>query len=649
MDKKSKPEVMDFTKPEVMDFTKLKERYDDCRRASSGWRKKARDWYAMDAGKQWTDEDISEMEEQDRPIITFNRGAPQIDAICGLEVNNRHETTYQPRTIGSVKINEKLTAAGRWVRDQCNAEDEESQVFRDGLICGLGVTETYMDYDTNPQGEVIISRVDPSELYWTNKARKTNLTDAREIFRVRNIDKSEAQKLWPKADEGELNATWSQPDRLQGPSHEITPVGDYGKEGTLPSDTTKRDVTIVEAQWFERRDVYYITDPFTGENKTTEADEFKVLQERVEALQEVDPEQQPLDFVKQQRKTYKRAFMGTNKFLEKGDCPDKNSFTYKFFTVKIDRNTGEPYGLWKIMEDPQKWANKWLAQTMYILNANPKGGVFAEEDAVENWKQFESSYADPATVTKVASGALTSGKIQPKVAPQLPTAMPQLLEFAVTSLPQVTGVSLDAIGLADRNQPGVLEHMRKQSMMTILASVFANLRKYRKDQGRLLLHFIKEYIADGRLIRIGDGIGAKYEQLIREDSSEEYDVVVDESPTSPNQKDQTWLIISQMLPMVSKMPVPPEFWLKIIEYSPLPSSLSDELVKILTQAIQSQPTKPVPFKPTVSIDRLLELGGLTTEERRQLLAKIGIMDPAQQPQQPQGQPGMPGQGMPPMQ
>ena len=104
--------------------------------------------------------------------------------------------------------------------------------------------------------------------------------------------------------------------------------------------------------------------------------------------------------------------------------------------------------------------------------------------------------------------------------------------------------------------------------------------------------------------------------------------------------------------MVSKMPVPPEFWLKIIEFSPLPSSLSDELVKILTQAIQSQPTKPVPFRPTVSIDRMLENAGLTTEERRQLLAKIGIMDPAQQPQQqqqPQGQPGMPGQGMPPMQ
>ena len=623
-------------------FDKLKELYLDCRRAQVGWRQKARDWHAMDAGKQWTDEDQQVMEDQQRPIVVFNRMSPQLDAVCGLEVNNRHETVYQPRTMGSVKRNEVLTSAGRYIRENCDAEDEQSQMFRDALICGLGATETYMDYDNNPQGEVMISRVDAAnELYWDHKGRKPNLSDIRYLFRTRRIHKDEAKYLFPKVDEDSIDASWSQPDRLQGPSHELTPVGDYGKEGTLPYDSTKREVVVVEAQWYERREVYYITDPFTQQNKTIEADEFKILQERTEEMG------LQLDYVPQKRKVYKRAFLGKHGFIDdkrgRGDCPCKDSFSYKFFTVKIDRNTGEPYGLVKVMEDPQKWANKWLAQTMYILNANPKGGYFVEEDAFENRAAFEASVTDPGELTMVSRGALAAGKIQTKESPQLPSTMPSLLEFAVTSLPQVTGISLDAVGLADRNQPGVLEHMRKQSMMTILAGTFANLRKYRKEQGRLELHFIREFISDGRLIKTGDGRLAKYVPLIRDKDTEEYEVVVDESPTSPNQKDQTWVIISQMLPLLTKLPTPPELWMKIIQYSPLPSSLSDDIIEILTNAMQTAAQKPVPFKPTVSVDRMLEHGGLGPNERNQLLKKIGII-PEQEAQQ-QMPPGMPPQGM----
>ena len=56
---------------------------------------------------------------------------------------------------------EMLTAAGDWVRDQCQAEDEESDAFRDVLTAGMGWTDTLMDYDENPDGDVIIERRDP--------------------------------------------------------------------------------------------------------------------------------------------------------------------------------------------------------------------------------------------------------------------------------------------------------------------------------------------------------------------------------------------------------------------------------------------------------------------------------------------------------
>jgi hypothetical protein len=46
-------------------------------------------------------------------------------------------------------------------------------------------------------------------------------------------------------------------------------------------------------------------------------------------------------------------------------------------------------GLIKVMRDPQMWANKWLSQTLHILNTTAKGGIVAEEDAFADMTEAE--------------------------------------------------------------------------------------------------------------------------------------------------------------------------------------------------------------------------------------------------------------------
>jgi hypothetical protein len=121
-----------------------------------------------------------------------------IDAICGAQVNNRQEMKFLPRSSDDGGKSEIVAGVVRWVRDQCDAEDEESEAFRDVVICGMGWTETRMCYDYDPEGRIIQERVDPFEMGWDRAARKRNLADAGHVWRVQQLPLDYVQNKWPE-------------------------------------------------------------------------------------------------------------------------------------------------------------------------------------------------------------------------------------------------------------------------------------------------------------------------------------------------------------------------------------------------------------------------------------------------------------------
>jgi hypothetical protein len=108
--------------------------------------------------------------------------------------------------------------------------------------------------------------------------------------------------------------------------------------------------------------------------------------------------------------------------------------------------------------------------------------------------------------------------------------------------------------------------------MTVLAALFDSLRRYRKRQGRIMLYFIQNYISDGRLIRIVGEEGAQYVPLIHQPGVTEYDVVVDDDPTSTNQKEKVWATLMQMMPFLGDKLEASDLAI-LFEYSPLPQSV----------------------------------------------------------------------------
>src|SRR5690606_11933766 len=198
---------------------------------------------------------------------------------------------------------------------------------------------------------------------------------------------------------------------------------------------------------------------------------------------------------------------------------------------------------------------------------------------------------------------------------QFPAGFFTLFQESKEAINDVTGLSMEFLGTREVDQAGVLEYQRRQSSLNLLASLFNSLRRYRKRQGRVMLYLIQEHLADGRLVRIVGDDMRQYVPLTRADvANREYDIIVDDSPSSPNEKDRTWQILMQMLPMVRDM-ITPDIALELLSMSPLPASLVEKIrQKAMEAQQQPQPPSPEEMKAQLEMQKgQMELEGKQLE------------------------------------
>lgn len=568
-------------------YARIRRMVIDSHRERGTWRQEAKRAFDFVAGWQWSEDDKRILEEQKRPPVVFNRTAPIIKAVCGLEVNNRQSVVFLPRKMGDTGRNEVYTSAAKWMRDECDAADEESEAFRDTTICGEGWVENRMEYDGEPEGKFIEERIDPLEMGVNKGACKANYSDARMMYRVRDLEAYDAKEMFPNMELGAINAKWLD-------NSDITPVdGGDGYKRDYP-DETRESLTagaaqltkcrVVQVQWWERSKLYMVAQEGQPLQNLSEAD-FGTFQERANAAGI------KFDHVSIPQKVYYEAFLGATGFLPTEDGETKRQlkmpmFQWRVITGERDRTKRCFYGLLRDMFDPQMWANKWLSQTMQIMNSNAKGGIIAETDAFVNQRKAEENWSDPTKIIWVKPGSLTKQKIKDRNPPPLPQGLGDLMTFALSSLRDTTGVNLELLGQADREQAASLEMQRRESAMTILATLFDSLRRFRKNQGRAMLHFI-EMLPENTLVRVVEKGLVKYIPLVKDTETVKYDVIVDEAPSSPNQKQAVWAMVMQLLQ--SGMQFSPETVIHLLKYSPLPESVVAEIEQAMGMAEDMAP------------------------------------------------------------
>lgn len=548
--------------------------------ASSVWRVQATSDFGFVAGEQLSTEDKAMLDAQQRPHIVFNRVQTILKAVAGMQINGRSEIKFLPRNNEDTEVNEILTAASKWMADGCDAEDEQSAAFQDCCVCGMGWTESRFTYDDEPEGMYVEESVDPREMGWDRTARKKNLTDARREYRIRKMPLSDAMQMFPGKKRYQLDAEWARGFDVDRADKSIEQKRIRDGEDSYTEHDDKNEVTLVCFEWWEREPYWRIVDEASNTLMDVTHEEYAKLKERFAALG------MKLDGVRMTRKKYYRAWLG-NEYLGGGPAPCGQRFSWACITGEYDKQKRMFYGLVRVMRDPQMWANKFMSQIMQIMNSTAKGGIMAEMSAFEDQEEAEETYAMPESITWMADGALsgTKPKIMPKPGQGDASAYVNLLQLAISSIKDVTGINLELLGQQDQNQPGILEHMRKQAGMTVLATQFDSFRKFLKIVGDKRLHFIQTRMSDGRLIRV---VGDEYTRavpLAKEKTTGRYDTIVDDAPTSPNQKEANWAIMQPMLAVFKEQLMGnPQVLIMVLRYSPLPSALVEAIAKVINQA-----------------------------------------------------------------
>lgn len=594
------PEDEDVMDPHSETMTRLTEWAKRLDGHWGDWVKETRESFRFTAGDQYEDTTERELKDGGKIPVTFNRVGPIIDAVVGAEIQGRQQTQYFPRETGDARINEILTQGAEWIRDLTDADGEETDQRRDAFICGIGWVSTEMDYEIDPDGRILMSREDPTEVLVDPDATKACVTDKRYLRHRKQISKDAFEDLY-----GDIDGVFD-PSDGDIATHNSDPRDAYETD-----DREKRDmVTVDHWQWYETETV--IMAPSQDGAKLVEysPEDFEKLEAAgAESGYKIEGQR------RRRRKYYAATVTGKIWLVEPKPIP-MNKFTYCATTGKRDNEKGVWYGLVRPMKDPQKWANAFFSMLLHMVRTNAKGGIMAEEGALGDRKRFEESFAKSDEITVVADGAISQKRVMPKPQPQYPAGIDRLMEQAIVAIRETSGISPEMLGMADREQAGVLEAQRKQTAYGLLSTFFEGFRRYRKEQGELLLDFMP-LLGPDTLVRVtlstdelknmqeqsvqqAQQMGApveagptpemeqqKYVKLAMALDSRKYDVVVDESPAGPNQRERTWLMFMQLLPAVGDR-MSPEMWAEALKYSPLPDSFSSKMREMIMSMGQDE-------------------------------------------------------------
>jgi hypothetical protein len=582
------------------------------------WQTLARTDFDFRDGDQWSTEEKQILEEELRPVLTFNLTKSSVDLIMGMNEDNRIKFRASPTEPQDGFLAEVLNDVTDFISESKEFEDEEDSALESAAICGRGFVAIDFVPDPKRFGEIEMTEVEVSvhEVHFDPAARRKDLGDASYICWDRWLPISEFNMRFPHI-KGKrltdiiamgrqfgLDTVWNaeQPQSSFDIPFDISADdSDYDKPLDFNFyDKSKEMVRVIHMEYWDTFTRYFVFNP--------EANVFEEAPEKptpeVMAMFEQEFGQPMVIETLMDKKVKWLQFIGSA-ILYDGDSPlpyPGFSLVPVFAYSDVSKRTMNHFGLVRLMRDPQKEINKRWSQALNMLNQQVQPGIYAETDAFVDASQAQQSMKEAGAITWTNAGAITGGKIKERTVPTFPNAPMQMEQFSQDIMKKITGINPDLLGQdRGRQEPGVVVRLRQQQGITLLKPLFSAFNRMKKELFKRQLAIIMAYMPDEQVLRIL-GSTERYQidkesgiivdqvsQLqaeFRDVRNLEYNIKSEEATGNMSKR---MMELTALLEMQKQgLPVPPT---QIIEKMEIPASEKQRWIEFIQQTQEQQAQK----------------------------------------------------------
>lgn len=496
-----------------------KELFIDAVNRDREWQGEARQDFNFRDGDQWSSEERAILEEELRPILTFNLTKSSIDLIMGMSEDNKVIFRAVPVDPTDGFLAEVLNDVADWVRDTNDFDDEETATLESAAICGRGYTGIDFVPDPKRFGEIIMQEITipVSEIHYDPASRRPGWDDASYFCWDRWLTREDFLMRFPKVSHNKVNqlieggngdldiaaADGNEPSTLFDAEYSTDDDSDYDTPLDFQFyDKTKNMVRVIHMEYWEMFERKFMFNPESG--KFEELPEGANLKDLKEAFSAEFGEEATVETLRDKRVKWLQ-FTGDEILYD-----DISPLPYPGFSVvpmfafrDVSQRTMNHFGMVRLMRDPQKEINKRWSQALNLLNQQVQPGVYAETDSFVDDRQAVQSLKEAGSVTWVNSGALQGGRIKERTVPNFPNAPMQMEQFSQDIMKKITGINPDLLGQdRGRQEPGVVVRLRQQQGITLLKPLFKSFNNMKKQLFKRQLAIVMAYMPDEQVLRI---------------------------------------------------------------------------------------------------------------------------------------------------
>lgn len=458
---------------------------------------------------QWDPADVAYLREQSRPVLSFNIVKPKIETMMGMYADAQRRPVVSASSAKQKLLADVIEIVKEQVLQDARYERKAARQFRTGVISGESALQVEVVPSSKGRGwiQVNLHRVMPFELHWDPASIEPDRSDARHVFWDRWMSKGDFVREYPEH-APEFDALVKQGGgKNYDVDAELGEIGlepgdlrdDYRSDNTSHyyADRRKNQIRVIRYEYKEWKPAWFVTDEMTGQRREIDEEQANNVEMAASMGLPVSVEKTEVEIVRV------CEFIGSTMLAEYDEAGPFDGFSVVPFTYMIDEETGTAYGFVRNLFDPQQELNKSKSLEIEYIAQATAPGTTAEVGAIPDEDQFRAESRRAGGVALVAKGALTEGRVQPRVPPTPSPAVMARAAGAVDMLTEISGLpSASMISPAEQAQAGMTVAIRYHKSRQTVQDPFSNFEDAQREVVRRVVEAITRSMPDDQITAV---------------------------------------------------------------------------------------------------------------------------------------------------